>query len=252
MSRQPIRVIGILAIVASNAWFQRSADASFVTGSVASTSGGTYNLTALGSLDWVHYGLLGGGDSSDGEPVRDSSGSIIGGLSSTVNIKAYTGGPNTYNWSNGSPVVSGTNTNGIYLNDPSGVLNLTLAASTTELQAQFYVFATPGIVSSFVVALNDGSGASYTATNLISGYDIITVDYAANSTSTLSMTFTSSALFGGPPEVGMDAVTVSGISSVPEPDSSVLIGVGALGLLALLLRRRWESGPATALASRPR
>ena len=138
MKRQPIQLLVFLAIVASTAWFPRTAYASLVTGSVTSTSGGTYNLTALGSLDWVHYGINGGGDSSDGEPVRDSSGSIIGGLSSDVPIKAYSGGPNTYNWSNGSTVVSGSNTNGIYINDATGpdspgVLSLTLAASTTEL-----------------------------------------------------------------------------------------------------------------------
>ena len=199
-------------------------------------SGGPYNLTTLGSLDWVHYGLLGGGDSNDGEPVRDSSGSIIGAPSAPVNIKAYSGGPDTYGWSNGTPVASGSNSNGIYLNDGGGVLNLTLAASTTMLQAEFFVATEPSTPTSFTVALNDGSGASYTATNLISGYDIITIDYVANSASTLTMTYTSSALFGGPPEVVLDAVTVSAAGTVPEPTSFVLLGLGAAGVLAY--RRR--------------
>ena len=197
MKRQPIRLIAVLAIAASTAWFPRSADASFVTGSVASTSGGTYNLTALGSLDWVHYGLLGGGDSSDGEPVRDSSGSIIGGLSSDVPIKAYSGGPNTYNWSNGSPVVSGSNTNGIYINDATGpnspgVLSLTPRGIDDGAPGPILRQRDRGHPQSFTVALNDGSGASYTATNLISGYDIITIDYVASTASTLTMSFTSS------------------------------------------------------------
>src|ERR1039457_6813898 len=112
MKRQPTRLIGILAIVASTAWLSPSADASSVTGSVTSATGGPYNLTALGSLDWVHYGRFGGGDSSDGEPDRDIGGSIIGALSANVPLKSYTGGPNTYNWSNGAPDASGSNTNG--------------------------------------------------------------------------------------------------------------------------------------------
>ena len=78
MKRQPTHLIGILAIAISIAWLPRSADASSVTGSVGPASGGPYDLTALGSLDWVHYGLLGGGDSNDGEPIRDIGGSIIG------------------------------------------------------------------------------------------------------------------------------------------------------------------------------
>jgi PEP-CTERM motif len=238
MTRQPTRLIAILAIVASIAWHSRSADASSITGTVTPVSGATYNLTTLGSLDWVHYGLLGGGDSNDGEPVRDSSGSIIGALSSNVNIKAYTGGINTYEWSNGTPVVSGSNTNGTYLNDGGGVLSLTLAASTTPLQAEFFVGTSTSISTSFTVALNDGSGASYTATNLISGADIITIDYVANSASTLTMTFGSSALDGGPNAIGLDAVTISpGIASVPEPSSCILLGLGVVGFLAFRRRR---------------
>jgi hypothetical protein len=68
MKMQPSRFIGIVAIVASTAWITRSADASTVTGSVTPVSGGTYNLSALGSLDWVHYGLAGGGDSKQWRP----------------------------------------------------------------------------------------------------------------------------------------------------------------------------------------
>jgi hypothetical protein len=244
MKRQPTRLIGILAIVAWAAWLSRSADASSITGTVTPVSGGTYNVTTLGSLDWVHYGLLGGGDSSDGNPVRDNGGSIIGALSADVPIKGYSGSANTYDWSNGTPVVSGSNTNGIYINDATGptspgVLTLTLAASTTPLQAEFFVGATTGIPTSFTVALNDGSGASYTATNLISGSDIITIDYAANAASSLTMTFTSSVLNfgGGPNAIALDAVTVSSVSSVPEPSSCVLFGLGAVGFLAFRKRR---------------
>ena len=175
------------------------------------------------------------------------AGSIIGALSSDVPIKGYSGGPNTYNWSNGSPPnVSGSNTNGIYINDATGpsspgILSLTLAASTTELQAQFYVGATAGIPTSFTVALNDGSGASYTATNLISGYDIITIDYAANSASTLTMSFTSSGaeFRRGPQRRRPRRCHRVRLSSVPEPSSCVLLGLGAVGLVALVLKRRW-------------
>jgi hypothetical protein len=135
-------------------------------------------------------------------------------------------------------------TNGIFLNDATGpnspgVLTLTLAASTTPLQAEFFVGATTGIPTSFTVALNDGSGASYTATNMISGGDIITIDYAANAASSLTMTFRSSALNfgGGPNAISLDAVTVSNFSSVPEPSSCILLGLGAVGLLAVRRRR---------------
>jgi PEP-CTERM motif len=239
MKRQPSRFIGIVAIVASSVWLSPAADASSVTGSVTPLSGGTYNLTALGSLDWVHYGLAGGGDSNNGDPIRDSSGSIIGGLSANVPIKGYSDSANTYDWSNGTPVVSGSTSNGIYLTDNGGVMTLTLAASTTPLQAEFFVASNPGFPTSFSVALNDGSGASYTATNLISGYDIVTIDYVANSASLLTMTFTSSALAPGVPEIiYLDAVAVSlGASSVPEPGSCVLLGLGAAGLLAFRRRR---------------
>jgi hypothetical protein len=244
MTRQPTRLIGILTIVAWAACLSRSADASSVTGTVTPVGGGTYNLATLGSLDWVHYGLLGGGDSSDGNPVRKSGGSIIGALSADVPIKGYSGSVNTYDWSDGTPITGGRNTNGIYLNDATGpsspgVLTLTLAASTTPLQAEFFVGATTGIPTSFTVALNDGSGASYTATNLISGYDIITIDYAANAASSLTMTFTSSALNfgGGPNAIALDAVTVSSVSSVPEPSSCVLVVLGGVGGF-LAFRRR--------------
>ncbi len=239
MKMQPSRFIGIVAIVASTAWLSPPADASSVTGTVTPESGGTYNLSALGSLDWVHYGLAGGGDSNNGDPIRDSSGSIIGGLSANVPIKGYSGSANTYDWSNGTPVVSGSNTNGIYLTDNGGVMTLTLAASTTPLQAEFFVASNPGFPTSFTVALNDGSGASYTATNLISNFDLITIDYVANSASTLTMTYTSSALSPGMPEIiYLDAVAVSlGVSSVPEPNSCILAGLGALGVLAFRRRR---------------
>jgi hypothetical protein len=236
MKSRQTRLVGILTILASTSWIARSADASYVTGSITPTSGETVNLTTLGPLDWVHYGLGGGGDSGDGEPLRDSSGAIIGGLTATVPIKGYANSLNTYTWSNGSPVLSGTNTNGAGMNDPAGVMTLTLAASTTPLQAQFYVGTTGGLPGSFTVALNDGSGASYTAP-AFTGYDIITIDYAANSTSTLTMTFTSPGLNGGFFGIGLEAVTI-GTAPVPEPTSIALLGLGAAGAVGVARRRR--------------
>jgi hypothetical protein len=229
-------LVGILTILASTSWIARSADASFVTGSITPTSGGTVNLTTLGPLDWVHYGRGGGGDSNDGDPVRAVGGSIIGGLTATVPIKGYADSSNTYTWSNGTPVLSGTNTNGVLVNDPAGVMTLTLAASTTPLQAQFYVNTSGGLPGSFTVALNDGSGASYTAP-AFTGSDIITIDYAANSTSTLTMTFTSPGLNGGSFGIGLDAVTISP-APVPEPTSIALLGLGAAGAVGVARRRR--------------
>ena len=239
MKLQTLGYIAPLTILASALLIAKPANAAFINGSVVATSGGVVNLTTQGTLDWTHYGLLGGGDSSNGNPVKDNIGTIIGTLSSNVPIKGYSGSLNTYTWSNGDVVTSGTNANGIYINDATGpstpgVLNLTLAASTSEQIAQFYVSAASGIPTSFTVALNDGSGETY-STGAISGNDIITIDYAANSLSTLTMTYSSSALnFGGGPNyVALDAVTVT----VPETSSLFLAAMGLVALAVPCVRR---------------
>jgi tetratricopeptide (TPR) repeat protein/tRNA A-37 threonylcarbamoyl transferase component Bud32 len=158
--------------------------------------------------------------------ARRGGGTIIGGLSSNNHIlRAYSSGPNTCTWSNGTPVASGTNTNRISINDPS-TLTLTLAASTTAYQVRFYVGESGPMTPSFTFALNDGSGDSYTAP-AFTGFNVITVDYAASGASTLTMTFTSPKVAGDFNNIILDAVTVSGLAVVPEAALYALLLFGA-------------------------
>jgi len=232
--------------------FASAVSAASIGGSVAADAGGTVNLTTLGTLDWAHYGFLGGGTGgADPEQDRKVGGAILNTPTNTRDLfKFYNFSQNTYSWSDGTPHLSGSMTNGAAVNDGdvNGGLTeiiLTAAASTAPMRLVIYLGtgflggSQPAPLANINASLNDGSGATF-AINNISGSNILTLDYSANAPSLLTVSLNSLALrpTGGPEYLVLDAayVTAGQISAgAPEPSSLLLL---AGGIAALYFRRR--------------
>lgn len=148
-----------------------SASVSVSTGRIAGSgaalsSGQTVNLTALGPLDWAHWGLNGAQDKTSGEyNHKVASGSTPVGL-----ISNYTGvgsaaayninGAVNFSWTNGTPTPSVTNASSVYVLGYNG-LSITVPADTTPRTLTVFAggYADYATLSAH---LSDSSAADYT------------------------------------------------------------------------------------------
>jgi hypothetical protein len=155
-------------------------------------TGSNVNLTALGALDWVHWGLY--TDTSLNRKagvtpwITDFTELSPGGSNAFVFVYQYADNYNGYSWSDGVPEVEATDT-------PTGVwayglpnlgtgFEFTVPADTTVRTLKVFVGVFSGR-GAFTASLSDGSAPTYTnsqLSNLANGPGAVyTLQYAAAS-----------------------------------------------------------------------
>ena len=189
-----------------------------LSGSVASASSSTtYNLTSLGTTDWVHWG----NGSYPGQD-RKSGGNAISGVStfgSGLNTGTWYDSSRNFSWSNGTPTASASDSQTyIWDNGNSGTgFSFTVPADTTTRTLTVYVGAPGGGASgTFNASLSDNSATAYTNSFGPTGSNMVTYVYtityhaaSAGQTLTITLTKTSSSSGGSAPSIDLIAATLS-------------------------------------------
>jgi hypothetical protein len=156
--------------------------------------GGTIiNLTAAGSVDWVHWGLYTDTSLDRKAGVTSQISNFIplyntGDSNAYVFVYQYSDNPNGYSWNDGNPNAIVTNTTtGVWaygLPQIGTGFEISVPADTTVRTLKVYVgvFAAVG---RFVAFLSDGSAPSYTNSSLDSirttQNGVYSLEYSANS-----------------------------------------------------------------------
>jgi len=158
------------------------------------------NLTAEGTLDWVHWGLY--TDTSvtrkAGVTNQISDFSVVG-KGAFVRAYKFADNFNGYSWVDGSPTATVSNTtSGVYV---VGLLNgfeFTVPANTTQRTLKVYLGAF-GAQGELIASLSDHSAPDFTGTNEVNLSNgpsgVYTLTYAANSAgATLKVQYTVSQM----------------------------------------------------------
>jgi hypothetical protein len=140
---------------------QASASAQGMLTAIHSSPPTTVNLTAEGTLDWIHWGYI------DGTSVRNrkTKGGIISEVTKigTREMHTYADNPTAFTWSNGEPaaVVEQT-TSGVLISEHGYGFEVSVPADTQKRRLTIYfgVWRTNGQLEA---TLSDGSAAAYTS-----------------------------------------------------------------------------------------
>jgi hypothetical protein len=161
------------------------------TGSSLSTA---VNLTTEGTVDWVHWG-----DSSlnrkNGVSAQIGNYTVVG----SGPAIAYSDDLRTVTWSDGSPTLNGSNTNGLYINSPGNGFSFTVPADNNPRRVTVHAggYHSGGTLTAH---LSDGSAPDYVdSTAGVSGqYDrTYTLTYSSVSAGqTLTVSWVTSASDG--------------------------------------------------------
>src|SRR5205807_10565226 len=110
-------------------------------GSYAEQLGDVYNLTAEGTLDWIHWGLNAPGDVNRKHDVQQQIHSFT--LIGNGTVERDTQYPNAYTWSDGTPVMVAPSQQqaGVYVKGVSNGFTFSILASTTPRTLRVYVGA---------------------------------------------------------------------------------------------------------------
>ena len=169
------------------------------TGSLAgslATPSGTQNLTALGTLDWAHWGLTSASSFNHkaGVTSQISNFTVVG----TGAANRYADNAFGFSWTGGTPTASATNsTTGVYISGVGNGFQITAPADTTQRTLTVFVDSYHA-QGKMVAHLSDASSPDYVNTTINSiGLTVqgaFTFVYkAASSGQTLSVTFTNIA-----------------------------------------------------------
>jgi fibronectin type 3 domain-containing protein len=169
-----------------------------LAGSQATAAAG-YNLTAIGTSDWAHWGRGGVYGNFDHDATGNSQISNVNVLG-TGQVGGYSDSSRSVSWSNGTPTTSDTGDDGyIWANNALGAgFSFTVPADTNTRTLEVYA----GGYSSgatLTAHLSDGSAADYVATASGSGTyaNIYTITYkAASAGQTLTISYVKSATIG--------------------------------------------------------
>src|SRR5687768_5188179 len=210
--------------------FQHAQAGSLSVSFASIPEGSTVELTSLGALDWVHWGLFTETSIdrkanvapriSDFTPVHASNGSVY--------VYQYADNFNGYSWNDGTPHMTVTNTTtGVWAygtpNIGSG-FRFSVPASTNAQTLRVYVgaYAARG---RFVATLSDNSATGYTnsmntsVNNIANGPSAVyTINFAANSTGqTLDITYTLQMMYRADGNVTLQAaaLTAPGANNLP-------------------------------------
>ena len=212
------------------------AEAGTLTGSFASIpTGSNVNLTAIGRLDWVHWGLK--SDSS-----IDRKGTVTPQISdfnvvydtnfSYAAAYQYGDNANGYSWSDGTPSSSITNTTtGVYVVGPFNItetngFEFSVPADTTLKTLKVFVGAYSAR-GRMVATLSDASTSGYTNTSLFNFTNgpagAYTLNFAANSSNqTLNVHWVVSQRFQVDGNVTLQAATLDSAGANNPPAVSFL------------------------------
>jgi hypothetical protein len=184
----------------------------------------TVNLTAEGTADWAHWGLVASTSYNHKAGVSQQIGNFtkIG----TNEVQRYVDNLSGYRWTDGTPVASvPTNSHtGIFVFGEESGFALALPADTTVRTAKVYV-GLYGAVGEFQAWLGDFSAQPYVDTSLDnvfdSSYAVYTLTYAAASAGkTLHIRYRPRLLYDGEfGNVTLQAVTLLGSGSANLPPS---------------------------------
>lgn len=201
-----------------------------LSGSVA-TPPANLNLTAEGTLDWVHWGLASPASLDRKAGVSPLIPDVQLLNATTTNLLGYADNLTGYAWTDGTPTVAATgSTTGIFLyntNHPPGAFQLTVTATNTLRRLKVYV----GLYSNHAQMdawLSDWSAVSYSDSSLASEYDngyaVYTFIYAStNAGTTLNVRWSPAVVldpFYG--NVTWQAATLS----LPPPAPALVISEG--------------------------
>ena len=121
----------------------------------------TVDLTAEGTLDWLHAGLATATDvnhKSGGSPLLVLTAKGTGGQ--------YGMYQPAYTWSNGTPTASATTNGGIYMNGVGNGATLTMPVSATTRTVNVYLTAF-NAHATLTAHLSDGAVADYSDTQVL-------------------------------------------------------------------------------------
>jgi hypothetical protein len=190
-----------------------------LAGSVA-TPAASVQLTTEGTTDWTHWGLSASTDfnhKAGVTPQISNFTSVSGGTA-----VRYAGNPAGYNWTDGTPAPTATNsTTGVYLIGIGQGFRITVPAEPTARTLRVYVGAWRA-TGRIVAHLSDGSAADYTDSSLtnVSGATslaVYTFNYsAASAGQTLTVTFTEISNTNANGNVTLQAATLSGGNVPPD------------------------------------
>jgi len=216
---------------------------------VSNLSGTVYDLTALGTSDWVVYGgttvapsdEMNGG-SGIGSLTYDPNGSSVTGVTNRL-----TGADPSYSWTNGTNVPSTSPVANLNVlvnaNDATATMGqtftLTIAGNTSPSQLYLWVgaentfFDINASLSGAPTALfsNAGTGANSTQIGLYR------IDFTADSpTDDLTVDLVRQSTTGG--TFKQFGVQAAALTVVPEPSTFALMGIAGLAGLALMRKER--------------
>jgi hypothetical protein len=186
------------------------------------------NLSTLGNVDWVHWGLY--TESSlnrkAGVVPQISDYTVIGNSNDYLAAYQFTDNANGYSWSDGTPVMSVTNTHtGVWAYGTPITLEtgfrITAPADSTVRTLKVFVGVYNG-VGAFTANLSDGSAPLYSnaaPTNLGNGPSgVYTLTYAANSPGqSIVVEYTLLRQSGLSPNVTLQAATLSALNANNPP-----------------------------------
>ncbi len=173
-----------------------------VGGSLSGTSSASaapYNLTALGTSDWVHFGVGGNYAITDRKATGNSQISNFTPVG-TGGFGGYTNSARTVSWSDGSPTSSSTDSGYVWANNAIGSgFSFTAPADTTTRTLYVYVGGYSS-GSTLTATLSDGSAAPYTVS--LSGnaayQNVVAITYsAASANQKLTISYTKTANING-------------------------------------------------------
>ena len=143
----------------------------------------TLNLTAEGTADWAHWGLVSSNsfDHKSGVTQKISDFTVLG----TQAVQQYADNFTAYTWTDGTPTPSATNsTTGVFITGTTNGFEIQAPADTTPRRLKVYV-GLYGAQGNFQAFLGDFSAPAYTDTSLNNvfgnSYAVYTLDYAAAS-----------------------------------------------------------------------
>ena len=126
------------------------------------TPSGTQNLTALGTLDWAHWGLTSASsfDHKAGVTSQISNFTVVG----TGAANRYADNAFGFSWTGGTPTASATNsTTGVYISGVGNGFQITVPADTTQRTLTVFVDSYHA-QGKMVAHLSDASSPDYVNT----------------------------------------------------------------------------------------
>ncbi len=175
----------------------------------------TFSLTPEGTADWVHWGDA-ALNRKTGVSAQISNYAVVG----SGPVMTYTNDPRALSWTDGTPTISGSNNNGVYINSLQNGFSFTVPADANKRTLTVHVGGYMG-GGTFTAHLLDGSAADYVdSTAVVNGqYDRnYTLTYnAASAGQTLKISWVTSS--------GAGNVTLNGAAlSVAAPGITATAG----------------------------